>query len=269
MAKRPNRYESVIEHVFFAHHKAGATSVSFSRDDFVSAAKKLRVDLPKNLGDIIYSFRYRAKLPDKVIKAAPQSKSWIIMPAGIARYKFVAVESDRFVPSHSMMRTSIPDATPGIVAQYAMSDEQALLARLRYNRLLDIFTGLTCYSLQSHLRTTVPEMGQLEVDELYVGLDRFGSHTVIPVQAKGGSDALGLVQVLQDMEMCRIKFPALLCRAVGAQFLDATTIALFEFAETKDGPRVVQERHYRLVHPSQISAEELAQYRQLAQPSVR
>lgn len=38
----------------------------------------------------------------------------------------------------------LPDSTPGVIAKYAMFDEQALLARLRYNRLLDIFTGLAC-----------------------------------------------------------------------------------------------------------------------------
>ena len=60
-----------------------------------------------------------------------------------------------------LVQAKVPDATPGIVAQYALSDEQALLARVRYNRLIDIFTGVTCYSLQNHLRTTVIEMGQI------------------------------------------------------------------------------------------------------------
>ncbi|HAI86179.1 MAG TPA: endonuclease, partial [Firmicutes bacterium] len=70
----------------------------------------------------------------------------------------------------------VPDATPGIVELYSLQDEQALLAKVRYNRLIDIFTGLTCYSLQNHLRTHVPELGQVETDELYVGIERGGSH---------------------------------------------------------------------------------------------
>lgn len=49
-----------------------------------------------------------------------------------------------------------------------MSDEQALLARVRYNRLLDIFLGLATYSLQNHLRTSVTDIGQIEVDEICV-----------------------------------------------------------------------------------------------------
>ena len=46
-----------------------------------------------------------------------------------------------------LAETKIPDATPGIIAKYASTDEQGLLAKLRYNRLLDILTGTTCYSL--------------------------------------------------------------------------------------------------------------------------
>ena len=57
----------------------------------------------------------------------------------------------------------IPDATPEIIAAYALGDdEQALLAKVRYNRLIDIFLGLTTYSLQNHLRTYVAGMGQIE-----------------------------------------------------------------------------------------------------------
>ncbi len=36
------------------------------------------------------------------------------------------------------------------------------------------FTGITCYSLQNHLRTSVPDIGQVETDELYVGVDKKG-----------------------------------------------------------------------------------------------
>ena len=90
------------------------------------------------------------------------------------------------IPNQNLAVTKIPDATPGIIAKYAFSDEQALLTRIRANRLIDIFLGIACYSLQNHLRTTVVGMGQVETDEIYVGVDKGGSHYVVPVQAKGG-----------------------------------------------------------------------------------
>ena len=107
-----------------------------------------------------------------------------------------------------MVTTKIPDATPGIIEKYALGDEQALLAKLRYNRLIDVFTGVTCYSLQSHLRTSVTGIGQVETDEIYIGLDRKGSHYIFPVQAKGGRDRQSIVQIEQDCAICKAKFPA-------------------------------------------------------------
>ena len=46
-------------------------------------------------------------------------------------------------------------------------NEQELLAIVRYNRLIDIFLGITCYSLQNHLQTTITGIGQVETNEIY------------------------------------------------------------------------------------------------------
>lgn len=148
-----------------------------------------------------------------------------------------------------------------------LDDEQALLTRLRYNRLLDIFSGLACYSLQNHLRTTVPDLGQVETDEIYVGLDKWGRHYVLPVQAKGGQDEIGVVQIEQDIALCRSKFPDLICRAVAAQFMADGVIALFAFElDTHEEVRIVDERHYKLVPPEELSEDELARYQQRGNP---
>jgi len=68
------------------------------------------------------------------------------------------------------------------------------------------------------------------------------------------------VQFEQCLAVCAAKFPALICRPIGAQFMAADLIALFELEDTADGLRIVAERHYRLVPPESLSAEELAQY---------
>jgi hypothetical protein len=205
---------------------------------------------------------YRASLPESIRKKAPRGEEWIILPVGIAKYAFVATALSTILPTQKLSITKIPNATPGIIAKYALNDEQALLAQLRYNRLIDIFTGITCYSLQNHLRTTVPHMGQVETDELYVGIDRKGVHYVFPVQAKGGKDKLNIVQILQDFALCESKFSNLVCRPIAAQFMDATVIAMFEFEQGEDGISIASERHYRLVPPEEMTAEDLESYRQ-------
>lgn len=73
-------------------------------------------------------------------------------------------------------------------------------------------------------------MGQIEIDEIYVGVNKNGQQFVIPVQAKGGSDQLSMIQTKQDLACCAEKFPNLTCRAISAQFMDdeESTIAIFE-----------------------------------------
>lgn len=236
--------------------------MDFERGEIETVARRLRIKLPKNLGDLIYSFRYRADFPERIRRVAGEGETWIIRPTGKARYRLVLVADKPIQPNANLAMTKVPDATPGIVTKYAFNDEQALLARLRYNRLVDIFTGVTCYSLQNHLRTTVPEMGQVETDELYVGVDKKGSHYIFPIQAKGGTDKLNVVQIEQDFAVCAHKFPGLICRPIGAQFMEGGVIALFEFEQGNGSVSVSAEKHYKLVPPEEVTVADLKNYQQ-------
>lgn len=256
----------LIEKIFSKYYHEGSTEVAFERENIAEIADELGIELPKNLGDLVYSFRYRVQLPTSITERAPEGYEWIIRPAGRSLYKFVLTKEATFVPNPSLAKTKIPDATPGIVSKYSFDDEQALLAKIRYNRLIDIFTGVTCYSLQNHLRTTLTNLGQVETDEIYVGVDKQGVHYVFPVQAKSGTDKIGVVQIEQDFAVCAEKFPNAIGRPIAAQFMNDDTIALFEFVWTEEGVRVFSEKHYRLVPPDDLSDKEIKEYRQLLTP---
>ena len=257
---RANRYAQIIERIFLSRYVEGATAVDFERSDIERVAAELNIKLPKNLGDLIYSFRYRADLPDSITSRAPAGKQWIIRPAGRSKYRFVAATLTEISPNPGLAETKVPDATPGVISMYALTDEQALLAKVRYNRLIDLFTGVTCYALQSHLRTTVADVGQVETDELYVGVDRRGAHHIFPVQAKGGNDRLSVVQIEQDFALCAAKFRDLICRPVAAQFMAGDLIALFAFEQGDAGVSILDEAHYRLVPPDALTPAELRRY---------
>lgn len=260
--KKTGIYAAILERIFASKYQSGMREVDFERQDIVRCATELGIKLPKNLGDLVYSFRYRAALPDRIRRRAAKGQTWIIRGIGAAKYRFVLVPDTPLTPNPNLVDTKVPDSTPGVVAKYALSDEQALLALVRHNRLIDIFTGVACYSLQNHLRTTVSGIGQVETDELYIGVDKKGVHYVIPVQAKGGRDRLSVVQIEQDMGVCITKFPSLVCRAIGAQFMRDDVIALFEFEQSDRGIVVSSERHYKLVPPDEVTDKELAAYKQ-------
>lgn len=268
MVKKPgsDRYSAIIDRVFSEHFAPGCKEFEFTREEFERTAEQLSIKLPKNLGDVLYSFRYRKNLPESIRLTAAKGFEWVIEGAGRSRYRFRQTRTSRIVPRDDLVTVKIPDATPEIIAAYAQTDEQALLAKIRCNRLIDIFLGITAYSLQNHLRTTVASIGQIEVDEIYVGIDRYGRQFVIPVQAKGGNDQHAAVQTHQDLACCKAKFPTLICRPISAQFMSGTRIALFELAVEDDEIKIVEERHYRLVPAAEISPDDLRAYGNRVKP---
>lgn len=256
-----SRYDRLIEKVFFNNYSDGATEVFFERDEFAAVAKKRRIVLPKNLGDIIYSYRYRNKLPKAITELLREDEEWVIRSVGRGKYVFARSALHQISPNPRLSKIKILDSTPEVIHRYSLSDEQALLAIVRYNRLIDIFTGVACYSLQSHLRTFVQDMGQVETDEIYVGISKSGEQFVIPVQAKGAKDSVGIIQVEQDLALCESKFPSLRCRPIAAQFVENDLVALFEFQMSEGQVSIKEERHYRLVPNDDLTDEELVAYR--------
>lgn len=258
--KKRVMYDSIILDIFKSHFRAGVKSFGFERPEIEQVASKLKVQLPGNKGDLIYTYRFRKKLPKAITDTAPAGFEWIVRLAGRAKYRFVLTKINRIVPNPKLIEIKIPDATPEIITKHAKGDEQALLAKVRYNRLIDIFLRVTAYSLQSHLRTTVPDVGQIETDELYVAVRNTGQQFIVPVQAKAGRDQLGIVQVEQDLALCQHAFPELTPKLVAVQFMkdeEGHIIVMFELVLQGDQLKIADEKHYRLVQASSITNEDL------------
>jgi hypothetical protein len=105
-------------------------------------------------------------------------------------------------------------------------------------------------------------MGQVETDEIYVGVDKKGAHYAFPIQAKVGKAKLSIVQIEQDFAVCATKFPLLVCRPIAAQFMEGGVIALFEFESGENGVTISSEKHCLLVAPEQVTDADLQTYRE-------
>ncbi|TCK68455.1 endonuclease [Acidipila rosea] len=257
-----NVYSQIINYIFQANYKGGQ-EFQFDREEIIAAASALDIKVPKNPGDVVYSFRYRNRLPKEILDTQPQGLNWLILGAGPARYRFRLNRLAYIYPTNGLLVRKIPDATPEIIAQYALTDEQALLAKIRYNRLIDTFLGIVAYSLQNHLRTTIDNYGQIEIDELYVGVDARGVQYIVPVQAKGGKDVLGVIQTIQDTMFCKdeARYANCIPRTVSAQFMPDNVIALFELTFDGDEVSIVRECHYQLTEAVNIRPADLQRYR--------
>jgi hypothetical protein len=257
MSDTKNRYSAILLEVFKPvingeHSIAllqGYAGFEFSRDAIRDAALTLGIALPKNLGDVVYAFRYRAECPPAIRDLAPAGKRWIIEGAGRAKYRARIIDDVCVSPSSDIQPIKMPDVTPPHIRAYAGSDEQQLLSRLRENELIGLFLGVKLWSHQNHLRTTVKGIGQIEIDEIYLGIDRYGTQHVVPVQAKRNADKHGIVQTLQDIRYCKAQYPNHVCTPVSVQFIEnGETIAMFRLEEDvmKDSIKVVEELHYTL-----------------------
>jgi hypothetical protein len=240
-------YDRVITSLFSSKYKEGAKEIDFTKDELVAAAKKLKITI-RNVPDVVYTYRSRSNLPQSILAKG----NWIIKPKGKGRLSFFKSKRKPFVEiQEGLMDIEIPNALPEIVEKHASGDEQALLSSIRYNRLVDIFTGITCFHLQSHIRTTIEGEGQIEVDNLYVGIDSEGTEYVFPLEAKSPDDRdkVGWVQVSNMVKFAHQYFPKLKCRPIAAKPASHDKIYLIEFNNNLNSEKVsiVQVKSYKLI----------------------
>ncbi len=242
----PKEYDQVILRVFehvYARHE-GRDRLPFAKADIERAVIELGLEI-KNIPDIAYTYRTgRSPLPE----AIQAHGSWAIDAAGKGKYAFVRLVRSPYVdiPTDIEM-TFVLDATPQIVLKYQSADEQAILARIRYNRLVDTFTSLTTYHIQGHFRTTVEGVGQVEIDDLYIGIDTDGHGFVLPVEAKSESpkDQLGVVQITQMIKFARQYFADLVIRPIGVKVMPDGSYMFLEFNASDDSNQVATKRYKR------------------------
>lgn len=243
--------DAIISYIFLKHYKEGLKKIRFNRDEIIDACNYLGIKRIDNLGAMIYTYRYRKKLPLLITNTAPKNLEWIIVGSGFGIYEFRLTSLAKITLVSNQQVIKISDATPQIVKEYTHgNDEQALLTKIRYNKLVDNFLGLTCYSLQNHLRTTVNKI-QIEIDEIYIGINKEGKKYIIPCQAKSPKDRLGIVQVIQDIRFCRQNY-SIQCKPLAIQLLSKNSLAMLELAVTERDDifflSVVNECYYQLTN---------------------
>lgn len=256
--KKKPKYSTIMEAIFIDHFSSGMDRVPFTRNSIIEYARRLGISVPKNVGDVVYSFRYRAQLPEKIQETAPENKEWIIVGTGSANYEFRLSNKSNIIPNKNLEIIPIPNNTPEVISLYQLSDEQSLLCKIRYNRLLDVFLGIVSYSMQNHLRTQVKGIGQIEIDELYVGVNKKGQHFIMPVEAKVGNDMVGVVQLMQDIKYCEERFPNLICIPIAVHKMEEeNALCMFRLKLEGDVVKIVDEKHYQLVSSTNINMDEV------------
>jgi hypothetical protein len=113
----------------------------------------------------------------------------------------------------------------------AEMDEQAVLSIVGYCQLLDHFTGMKIYRLRSHVRKSVPGVGQAELDAIDVGIAASDDDepVVFPIEAKSAPDALNRVQIFNMIQYAKHYFPRLLIRPLAIKVDFQSVVHFMEF----------------------------------------
>jgi hypothetical protein len=250
-------YVPVILKLFRDRWRPGASTVVFSLDDVRTAVEAVRAESQnpdsissRNPADVVYRMRSRTKLPAEIL-----DKGFHVLRAvGRGRYQFEKASSGTIeVPVKELIPTI--DHTPMPVrrllpATMAEMDEQALLSVVSYCRLLDHFTGMTVYRLRSHVRKSVPGIGQAELDAIDVGIAASENDlpVVFPTEAKAVSDELNRVQIFNMIEYARYYYPGLTVRplAVKVDYQSAVHLMEFNLAARPSDLRIIRSASYAI-----------------------
>lgn len=241
-------YDTVVLEVFERHYREGTSYIRFAKDELAEACRKHGITI-RNIPDIIYTYRARRTLPPKILARG----YWAIEAAGRGRYAFRLLSNPPHFDTHFMEYAPIKiyNAIPEVVEGLLRDDEQSLLTRVLYNRLVDIFTGLTCFHIQNHYRSFVSRMGEVELDALYVGVDRAGMLYILPIEAKSRAETerIGRIQIAQMVGLVRQDFPDLQPRILAIKDLPDGTIGIAEFSADTDPDKLgmISECRFQLV----------------------
>lgn len=242
-------YVPILNRIFEKYYKEGDTIVRFLLDDVRQAADELNI-VVRNPGDVIYRMRSRTELP----KAITDKGFYILRQVKRGAYQF-EVGTSTLVPIPVGEIIETIDQTPLPVRRLlpedlAEIDEQGLLTIVQYCNLLSHFTGLQVFRLKSHVRKGVKSVGQVEVDEVDVGvaLDITDTPIVFPIEAKASPDALNWTQIAAQVAFAMQYFPGHTIRPLAIKVDFDSLIHILEFSLTREPSelKVLQSSTYKL-----------------------
>jgi hypothetical protein len=242
-------YVPILREIVRRKYEPGIQRIEFTMREIKQVAAELGIEVG-NAADMIYRMRSRTRLPDDILDLG----FTVLRGTGRGRYALeVGGEALVHLPEHEVFDHN--DQTPLPVRRLLPEnlselDEQGLLTMVSYCKLLDHFTGLTVYRLRSHVRKSVPGIGQAELDEIDVGVALRDDDlpVVFPIEAKAADEVINRVQVATAVAYCETYFVGHEIRPIVVKLTYDGIVHFLEFRATTSlaGLRVLNSHGYRL-----------------------
>jgi hypothetical protein len=232
-------YVPILVDIFQRKYQDGDEIVQFTLDEVRETAERLDMKI-RNPSDLVYRMKSRTKLPSEILdKGFTIIK---IVKKGV--YQFQLGEST-IVDLTKENVIQIQDTTPVAVRRFLEEklseiDEQGLLTIVHYCDLLSHFTGLKIYRLKSHVRKSVVNIGQVEVDEvdIGVGLDSLETPIIFPIEAKSASDPLNWTQIANQVNFSKQLFLNYVIRPIGIKVDYDSLLHIIEFTPEMEANKI-------------------------------
>ena len=242
-------YVPILKEIVRRRYSPGTERIEFTKPDIEAIAEEIGIKIG-NAADLVYRMRSRTRLPDEILDLG----FTVLRPVGRGQYSLeVGAEAVVPLPAHEILDHN--DQTPLPVRRLlpeslAELDEQGVLTIIGYCKLLDHFTGMTVYRLRSHVRRSVPNVGQAELDEIDVGVAFRDDDVpvVFPIEAKAADEVINRVQVATAVAYCETYFPGHEIRPIVVKVTYDGVLHFLEFPATtaQADLSVTQSRGYRL-----------------------
>ncbi len=265
-------YVPILREIFQAKYHEGDDRVDFTLDDIRAAAVALGITV-RNPADLVYRMRSRTILPSEILEKG----FYVLRATGRGKYRLEQAEStiieipeNQIVEALDLTPLPVRRLLPEVLAEI---DEQGLLTVISYCKLLDHFTGLQVYRLRSHVRKSVPGIGQAELDEIDVGVALRDDEVpvVFPIEAKAADDAINRVQISAMVAFSGEYFPGLEIRPLAIKLDYNSLLHFIEFTPEIEPAKLVVARSatYRLTLSPQQRDLIHADHTRLAQERSR
>ena len=246
-------YGPVLLAIFRRKFTSGVRRIEFTLEEIRAELRTLGLQA-RNAADVIYRMKSRTILPEEIRAAGFH----ILEISSRGTYALVTGTSTLIEYPPEVDITDVQDRTPRAVRMllhpdFGSIDEQGLLSICRYNELLSRFLDATTFHVKSHIRKSVPGVGQAEVDDLHVEVHGSAHEplglTIVPIEAKAKDEPVNRVQVITQIKFAQYVFPTHQVRPVTVKLFDDGRILFMEFNVTNDPNElgVVRHRYFRVI----------------------
>lgn len=228
------------------------TPISFERTDILDVCKNEFGEAPKNLGDIVYSLRYRLDYLSNYDYLLEKDYTWTLLSTGIGQYELAPLKKLRLPNLESENVLYVDDQTPAHIHKLRPLNDQSLLMKVIQNGILNEFLQDDLMFLQAHHKVNLNNWGQAEIDGILASNN--SSHLYL-IEVKGYTEVIGWPQMIQLKMYAQQNHPDVLFTPVFIQSHRDWSFSVVQFDYKNSFPKVKKYQRFMFTNMMDMSTK--------------